>query len=254
MRRLRPALLAAGLLAASVAASAREARAQDGLLGGDPAPRAPADRDDPRDDPRSDSARDAAEARAAADAAHVAQAKGVKLAFRLGVRFLDTAPFSKVYEHVLDAYGYGSMSALVEGAADVGLSPSRWIDLGLHTGYAFGSAGTSGGSGGLLTFHELEVGGYALVVFGRSDPRRAGTLGAGVEGGGMFPFLLLRGDVSHASVPYVAPVFVARLIGDARIQTTVQARYVVANWSNAFGTVGMPLGGLSISVGANLSL
>ena len=204
--------------------------------------------------PRAPHARAAAEARAKADAEHIAQAKGVKLAFRLGVRFLETAPFSKVYEHVLNGYGYGSMSAMVEGSADAGISPWRWMDIGVHTGYAFGSAGTSGGVGGLLTLHEVEVGGYALVIFGRSDPRRAGTFGAGVEGGGMFPFLLLRGDTSSARLPYVAPVLMARLIGDAKVQTTVQVRYLVANWGNAFGTVGLPLGGLSVSVGANLSL
>jgi hypothetical protein len=210
--------------------------------------------DEPREGARPADARSAAEARAKADAAHIARAKGVKLSFRLGVRFLETAPFSKVYEHVLGAYGYGSMSALVEGAADAGFSPWRWMDLGVHTGYAFGSAGSSGGSGGLLMLHELEVGGYALTVFGRSDYRRAGAFAAGVEGGAMFPFLLLRGDTTSAQVPYVAPVLVARLIGDAKIQTIVQARYLVANWGNAFGTVGLPLGGLSISIGANLSL
>jgi hypothetical protein len=230
---------AAILLVLSVAG---EARAQEIL-------------DETRDeDPRTQSARTAAEARAKADAEHIARAKGIKLSFRLGVRFLETAPFSKVYEHVLTAYGYGSMSALVEGAADAGVSPWRWMDIGVHTGYAFGSAGTSGGSGGLLTLHELEVGGYALIVFGRSDYRRPGTFAAGVEGGGMFPFLLLRGDTSSAQLPYVGPVVLAHLIGDAKVQTTLQARYLVANWGNAFGTVGLPLGGISISVGANLSL
>jgi hypothetical protein len=230
---------AALLLALSLAG---EARAQEIL-------------DETRDDdPRVAEARSAAEARARADAEHLAKAKGVKLAFRLGVRFLETAPFSKVYEHVLNGYGYGSMSALVEGAADLGMSPWRWMDLGVHTGYAFGSAGTSGGSGGLLMLHELEVGGYALAVFGRSDYRRAGTFAAGVEGGGMFPFLVLRGDTTSAQLPYVGPVLVARLIGDAKVQTTIQVRYLVANWGNAFGTVGLPLGGLSLSVGANLSL
>jgi hypothetical protein len=211
--------------------------------------------DETRDeDPRPQGARAAAEARAKADAEHIARAKGVKLSFRLGVRFLETAPFSKVYEHVLDAYGYGSMSALVEGAADAGFSPWRWMDLGVHTGYAFGSAGTSGGSGGLLTLHEVDVGGYALAVFGRSDYRRAGSFAAGVEGGGMFPFLLLRGDTASTQLPYVGPVVLAHLIGDAKVQTTIQARYLIVNWSNAFGTVGLPIGGLSISVGANLSL
>jgi hypothetical protein len=241
MRQLIP--IASALVALTIA---RESRAQEIL---------DETRDeDPREGAKVADARAAAEARAKADAAHIARATGVKLSFRLGVRFLETAPTSKVYEHVLGAYGYGSMSALVEGSADAGFSPWRWMDLGLHTGYAFGSAGTSGGSGGLLTLHELEVGGYALAVFGRSDYRRAGNFAAGVEGGAMFPFLLLRGDTTSTQIPYIAPVLVAHLLGDAKIQTTVQARYLIANWGNAFGTVGLPLGGISISIGANLSL
>jgi hypothetical protein len=146
------------------------------------------------------------------------------------------------------------MSALLEGAADAGFSPWRWLDLGVHTGYAFGSAGSDRGSGGLLTLHALDLGGFVYTIFGRSDPRRAGTFGAGVEGGAMLPFLVLRGDVTSARLPYVAPVVLARLIGDAKVQTMVQVRYLITNWSNAFGTVGLPLGGISISVGANLSL
>src|SRR6202042_30091 len=111
----------------------------------------------------------------------LANAKGVKLTFRLGVRFLQTAPFSKVYQNVLTAYGYGSLSAIVEGAADAAISPWSWLDLGVHTGYAFGSAGSDGGSGGLLTLHDIEVGGFVYGIFGRRDRRRPGTIGAGVE-------------------------------------------------------------------------
>jgi hypothetical protein len=197
------------------------------------------------------SAREAARAK---DEAMIARAKGVKLTFRVGVRFLQSSPFSKTYANVLEAYGYNSMAALVEGAADVAVSPWRYLDLGVHTGYAFGSGGTSGGSGGTLTFHELEVGGFAYTIFGRTDERRAGTFGVGAEGGAMFPFLILRGDVSRTSVPYVGPVLLARLFGDARVQTAVHVRYLVANWAGAFNGVGMPLGGFSISLGANLAL
>ena len=70
----------------------------------------------------------------------------------------------------------------------------------------------------------------------------------------MLPFLLLRGDVTSARLPYVGPVVLARLAGDSRVQTAIHVRYVVANWPGAFGPVGLPLGGFSISVGANLSL
>jgi hypothetical protein len=209
--------------------------------------------------PASGDARDAPDAEArdadlAKDEAAFARAKGVKLTFRLGVRFLQSSPFSKTYTNVLAAYGYTSMAALVEGAADVAVSPWRYIDVGVHTGYAFGSGGTSGGSGGMLSLHELEVGGFAYTIFGRTDVRKAGTFGVGAEGGGMFPFMILRGDVSRTSVPYVGPVLLARLFGDTRVQTAVHVRYLVANWPGAFNGVGLPLGGFSISVGANLSL
>jgi hypothetical protein len=203
-------------------------------------------------------ARAAEEAKAAEDAKEAAvyeRAKGVKLSFRLGVRFLGSSPFSHVYQHVLTAYGYNSLSAVVEGVGDVAISPWRWIDLGVHTGYAFGSGGSAGGSSGLLTLHEIELAGFAYAIFGRTDPRRPGTFGVGAEGGVMFPFLVLRGDVSHASLPYGGPVLLARLVGNARVQTAIQVKYLIANWSNVFGgAVGLPLGGFSISVGANLSL
>jgi hypothetical protein len=179
----------------------------------------------------------------------------VKLGFRLGVRFLATAPFSHVYQHVLTAYGYNSLSALVEGAGDVAISPWRYLDIGLHTGYAFGTAGTAGGSSGLMTLHDVEIGGFAYGIIGRSDVRRPGTFGFGVEGGAMFPFLVLRGDVSRAGLPYIAPVVLARLFGNARLQTAINVRYLVTNWSNVFsGGVNLPLGGFSISIGANVSL
>jgi len=245
-RRLigRDAQLAAGLLAAGLLAAAipRAARAEE-----------------PDDARGGEAEREAEQARAAEAEARAAEAeanaKGIKLTFRLGVRFLQTAPFSKVYQNVLTAYGYGSMSAIVEGAADAAVSPSRWIDMGVHAGYAFGSAGsTPGGSGGLLMLHEAEVGGFVYGIYGRSDRRRPGTFGAGVEGGALFPFLVLRGDATSARLPYVGPVLLARLLGDSRVQTAIHVRWLVANWNNAFGTVGLPLGGFSISVGANLSL
>jgi hypothetical protein len=231
LKRAAPALLGALLVAAP-----KVARAED------PEPKDP------------DEIKAADEAKREEEARYFAAAKGVKLSFRLGVRFLQTAPFSKVYQHVLTGYGYGSMSAILDSAVDVAVSPWRWIDLGFHAGYDFGSAGTSGGSGGLLTLHVAELGGFALFVYGREDRRRPGTIAGGVEGGAMLPFLLLRGDVTSARLPYIGPVILARLPGDARVQPTVQVRYLVANWSNAFGAVGLPLGGFSISAGANLSL
>ena len=190
----------------------------------------------------------------AEDDARAAANKGIKLSFRLGVRFLQTAPFSQVYQTVLSAYGYTSMSAIVEAAADAAVSPASWLDLGVHTGYAFGSGGSTGGSGGVLTLQEAEVGGFAYGILGRKDRRRPGTLGFGAEGGVMLPFLVLRGDVTSARLPYVGPVVLARLSGDSRIQTAIHVRYLIADWSHAFGPVGLPLGGFSVSVGANLSL
>jgi hypothetical protein len=241
MLRLSAARLSTPLLvAALLAATPRAARAEE-----------PAE---PDDDAKAEEAKAAAEAKAAEEARAEKNAKGVKLTFRLGVRFLQSAPFSKVYQNVLTAYGYGSMSALLEGAADVAVSPFSWLDLGFHGGYGFGNGGSSGGSGGVLTLHTFEVGGFACGIFGRSDRRRAGTFGVGVEGGAELPFLLLRGEATSARLPYVGPVLLARLLGDSTVQTAVHVRYLVTNWSDAFGTVGLPLGGFSVSVGANLSL
>jgi hypothetical protein len=217
----------------------------------------PAHAQEPDDGKAEDEAK-AAEERRAEEEAKTAQAeanaKGVKLTFRLGVRFLQTAPFSKTYQNVLSAYGYGSMSAILEGAADAAISPWTWLDLGVHGGYAFGSAGSAGAAGSLLTLHEAEVGGFVYGIFGRRDRRRPGSIGAGVEGGAMFPFLLLRGQATTASLPYVAPVVLLRLPGSSTVQTAIHVRYLIANWSDAFGAVGLPLGGFSISIGANLSL
>lgn len=238
MLGLRPLPLVAALLAAMP----RAARAEE------------IDEATQGDTKKAEDARAEEAARAEEEAEAERTAKGVKLTFRLGVRFLSTTPFSKTYQNVLTAYGYGSMSALVEGAADAALSPWRWLDFGVHAGYAFGSAGTSGGSGGLLTLHSAELGGFAYGIFGRSDRRRPGTLGAGVEGGAELPFLVLRGQWTNAALPYVAPVLLARLGGDSRVQTAIHVRYLISNWGDAFGKVGLPLGGFSVSVGANLSL
>jgi hypothetical protein len=236
----RPLLVAALLVTVPRGARAQEQEIDEATRGGDA--KAEATHADEED------------ARAAEDAEAERVAKGVKLTFRLGVRFLSTSPFSKVYQNVLSAYGYGSMSALVEGAADAALSPFRWLDLGVHTGYGFGSAGTSGGSGGLLTLHSAELGGFAYGIFGRSDRRLPGTLGAGVEGGTELPFLVLRGQWTNAVLPYVAPVVLARLRVSSGVQTAIHVRYLIANWGDGFGKVGLPLGGFSVSVGANLSL
>jgi hypothetical protein len=238
MFELRRFLLAVALLLASPRA-ARAEEIDEATRGGDT---------------KEETARAEEAARAAEDAEVVRTAKGIKLTLRLGVRFLSTAPFSKLYQSVLSAYGYGSMSALVEGAADAALSPWSWLDCGVHAGYGFGSAGTSGGSGGLLTLHSVELGGFAYGIFGRSDRRRPGTLGAGVEGGAELPFLVLRGQWTNAALPYVAPVVLARLRASSGVETAIQVRYVIANWGDAFGKVGLPLGGFSVSVGANFSL
>jgi hypothetical protein len=243
MRRLT----ALALTCVATVAFARTARADEGDDEPDPQKLSKADAEKREDE----AARRAEEAEKDAEA--MARAKGVKLTFRLGVRFLSSSPFPKTYQAVLSAYGFDSMSAVVEGAADVAYSPFRYLDFGLHAGYAFGAGGSAGGSAGFLQLHEVETGGFVYSIFGRRDRRRSGDFGAGVEGGAMFPFLVLGGDVSHATVPYIGPVLLGRLFGDSRVQTAVHLRYLVANWANAFsGPVNLPLGGFSISVGANL--
>lgn len=163
----------------------------------------------------------------------------------------------ETYTNVLTAYGYKPMFVLLETAVDVAVSPSRWLDVGVHNGYVLGSAGAGSGSGGALNLHTLELGGFAQIIFGRDDRRRPGYFGAGVEVGAMLPFLVVHGEANGGQVPYVAPVLLLRMWDETvytPIQAVIQLRYLVANWSDALGKVGLPLGGLSFSIGANLSL
>ena len=149
------------------------------------------------------------------------------------------------------------MIMLLEAAVDVAVSPSRWVDLGAHGGYTFGSAGSGRGAGGALSLHTLELGGFAHAIFGRSDRRLPGYFGAGIEAGAMLPFPALHGEATGGRVPYVAPVVLVHLWDESMhtpISAVLQLRYLVADWSDAFGKVGLPLGGLSFSVGGHLSL
>jgi hypothetical protein len=180
--------------------------------------------------------------------------RNAQLTFRLGPRFAQLAPFSHTYSNVLTAYGYGPMSAFVEGSADAAYRFVQHLELGAHAGYMFGSAGSDGGSGGLLTLHTIELGGVVHGVFFRGQYPWAGGLGFGAEGGIEIPFLLLRGHATSAPVPYAGPSIFARFSDDPAVQPVVHVRYLVSNWPDAFGKVGLPLGGLSITVGANLSL
>jgi hypothetical protein len=179
---------------------------------------------------------------------------GLQLSFRLGPRFSQLAPFGHQYQHVLAAYGYNTLAPLLEVSVDAAYSFVRWLDVGVHAGYLFGNAGSSGGSGGPLTLHVLEIGGSAYGVFGRSAGWLIGGYGAGVEGGVELPWLVLRGQSTSARVPYVGPAFFARLSEKSWIQPAVHVKYLVSNWGGAFGQFGLPLGGLSITVGGNLSL
>ena len=72
------------------------------------------------------------------------------LAGASAARFAQLAPFSHVYSHVLTAYGYGPLTAYLEGSAEAGYRAVSWLELGVHAGYLFGSAGTSGGTARLL--------------------------------------------------------------------------------------------------------
>jgi hypothetical protein len=180
--------------------------------------------------------------------------RNVQLSFLIGPRFAQLAPFSHLYSNVLTAYGYGPMSAFFEVSADAGYRFVDHLEIAAHTGYLFGSAGTSGGGGSLLTLHTIELGGAVHGVFFRGQSPWTGGLGFGVEGGVEIPFLLLRGHATSAPIPYAGPSILARFSDDAVVQPAVHVRYLVSNWSDAFGKVGLPLGGLSITVGANLSL
>jgi hypothetical protein len=181
--------------------------------------------------------------------------RNVQLTFRFGARFAQLAPFSHVYSNVLAAYGYGPMTAFLETSADAAYTFVQRVELGAHAGYLFASGGSDGGSGGLLTLHTLELGGTVHVLFFRGQYPWAGGIGFGAEGGVEIPFLLLRGQATTAPVPYGGPSIFARFSDDPAVQPVVHLRYIISNWPDAFANkVGMPLGGLSITLGANLSL
>jgi hypothetical protein len=193
---------------------------------------------------------------APADGAPAPPGKGIKLAFRIGTRSLGTSPFGKTYGNILSEYGYDALSPLLEVAADVAVSPSRHLDLGVHTGYSFASAGSVSG-GSALDLHAIELGAFAYAVFGRADRRLPGYFCAGVEGGAMFPFLVVNGTAAGGQVPYIGPTVLVHLWDESTprpVQAVIQLRYLIADWPDAFGKVGLPLGGLSLSVGAHLTL
>lgn len=175
------------------------------------------------------------------------------LSLRAGPRFAQLAPYSHRYQNLLGAYGYGPMPAFLEASVDGAIMPVRWLDFGLHTGYLFGSAGSSGGAGGALSLHTFELGGFARgFVSGVAAGPIAG-IGFGAEAGVDFPFLTLRGQVTRARVPYGGPVVWLRFGDKGLVQPVAYIRYLIADWGDAFGKTGLPLGGLSLTVGANIS-
>jgi hypothetical protein len=168
----------------------------------------------------------------------------------IGPRVTSIAPFDQTYSHVLSAYGYGSLSPQFEVSLNGGYSLARFLDVGVHAGYLLGSGGSNSG----LFLNELELGGFAAAMFWRGNPTWAGGMGVGVEGGIEAPFLTLHGYTTSERTSYVGPIIFARLGDDRRVQPTIHLRYLASDWGSAIGGFGLPLGGLSITVGGNLSL
>ena len=176
--------------------------------------------------------------------------KRFQLSALLGARFSSLAPFDATYAHILAAYGFGALSPQFEVSLNGAYSLARSLDVGIHLGYLLGS----GGSGASLFLNKLEVGGFAAATFWRDNPRWAGGIGFGVEAGLEAPFLTLNGNTTGARVPYVGPLLIARLGSIPGVLPVLHVRYIVSDWVSAFGKYGLPLGGLSVTVGGSLPL
>jgi hypothetical protein len=176
--------------------------------------------------------------------------KRFDLSALIGVRFSSLAPFDATYAHILAAYGFGSLSPQLEVSLNGVYSLTHLLDVGVHLGYLLGS----GGSGGDLFLNEIEVGGVVVARFWRGSRSWAGGVGFGVEGGLETPFLTLNGDTTSARIPYGGPLVVTRLGSSEGVLPVVHIRYIASDWASAFGKYGLPLGGLSITVGGSLPL
>jgi len=199
-------------------------------------------------------------ARAASDTEHPLQITATQ-----GFRIAALTPFDHRYGDVLDAYGYSRMPVYYELlSAEVAYALKKWFEAGGHFAYVLGVAGatdTPGGSGLLL--HQVELGGVVRFVLGSHDhigfdigglEFRGGALEIG--GGLAVPTLSLRGATQATSVPYLSPGLSGWVSsGRGRIQALFRLRYVISNWPDAFAQgLDLPLGGLVVSAGINISL
>ena len=160
-RRLSAPLLVAALIAASpqAARAAHDDGAPPSRAAAAPPARGGLEEIIGPDDGKAD---DAASGETKADEAEaLARAKGIKLTFRLGVRFLQTAPFSKTYQSVLSAYGYGSIFELMPSDGSYTFTDLHDFTNGSDGGYPNGDLvldsngnifGTTFGGGGGVVF------------------------------------------------------------------------------------------------------
>jgi hypothetical protein len=180
----------------------------------------------------------------------------VQLTLTVGTRLLWLSPFSDAYEPVLEAYGYGTFQPNLDVSLEAAYSVRRFLDLGVHAGYLFGSAGSSGAPDeSALSLHVIELGAFAHGFLGHFAPEMTGGIGLGVEGGVSFPMLALRGELTGRATYHVGPSFVMLMSDNYILHPAVRLRFLFSNFEDALaGEIDVPIGGLSMTFGANLAL
>jgi hypothetical protein len=145
---------------------------------------------------------------------------------------------------------YGDLSV------DAAYSVWSFLDGGAHVGYAFASAGAAKAPAeGALVLHVVELGGFVRGVFVRDRPSSTGGLCLGLEAGAAIPVLALHGEAKSGATYYVGPALGLHIGDTDKAQPVLRLRYMFANWRDALGPgVNLPLGGLTIAFGVNVSI
>lgn len=165
---------------------------------------------------------------------------------RVGTRALATTyPGNSAYLDVLERFGYSRWLAVVwTVGGDHVWRASRLWDLGVHAAYATGRAG---GDGGTFILHAPEAAFVARLV--ARDGRGPAPFGFQLEVGAIAPVLLLRGEAESSLEPYVRAELSVRP-NSGPVSMDIRLGWTYARWDEAIGGTGMPLGGMSLAIGA----
>ena len=165
---------------------------------------------------------------------------------RVGTRALTTTyPGNMAYLDVLERFGYSRWLAVVwTVGGDHVWHASRLWDLGVHAAYATGRAG---GDDGAFVLHAPEAAFVARLV--ARDGAGPAPFGLQLEVGAIAPVLLLRGEAESSLEPYVRAELSVRP-NSGPVSMDIRLGWTYARWDDAIGGTGMPLGGMSLAIGA----